>query len=214
MRCFLLLISILLYNCKSNFDELDFQNNFKNVNYKYVDKITLEDELSCSLYTINKDNTFSFRNYCEILNPKIQIGTWIEKNDTSIFTVNDIRNFNFFLDYKLTGRKDSEYQIIILLDKTNKPIESIESKLIGKKEITNKSTGKIEIKKEEYDSISFPILEKLTKKKHTLLIPNEFDTLRIVLDLNSEILKESDFQYDFTNEQFYLFTSVNKKFEK
>ena len=214
MRFFLLIIPTLLLNCTSDFDELDFQKNFKDVNHKFVDKIMLEEEINCSLYFINQDNTFSFRNDCDSLNPKIQLGNWKEKNDTTIFTVNEIQQFNFFLDYKLTGRKNSDYQIIILLDKTNKAIKTIASKLIGKKTTTINSTGKIELKKGEYDSISFPILEKLTQKKHALWLPEEFDTLRIIMDFNSEIIKEIEPKYDFTNEQFHLFTSVSKIFDK
>ncbi len=212
-----LILTIIFFSCKPKFEEKRFSENFKNSGFKFVSTLNLSDSSFCENFYINDDYTYSKQvDYCK--KPyKFQIGRWVDINDSTTLTPININQFNFFLDYNLaTVSYDTKYQTIEILDKAGKNCKNISLKLIGKNTISEKKiiNGKIQIPKKEYDSISFPILEELSNKKHTLRIPEKFNSLKIILDINSEIFEQDEFEFDLTNDQFVLFSSSENFFQK
>ena len=214
-KCFFIIFLIMnIISCKSNFDENKFSNHFKDLNFNMSSSKYLSNSTFCENYFINNDSTYSKQaNYCN--KPyKFQIGLWSDKNDSTRFSPINIDQFNFFLNYKLTISNKPNNNSITIIDKTGKNCNGIIVKFIGKNETYEMSLkeGKINNLDRGIDSISFPTLEKLTNKKHTLEIPNKFKNLQIILDINSQIFEKEEIVYDTLKEEFVLFSSVNKLF--
>lgn len=207
VRLLLFLILFFTLACHANFDEIEFEKNFKSDQYHRIKSKELSDEFNDEFYYINYDETFTTLWDTKTDEPKFHIGNLTEKNDSTFLMPIDIRDFNFFLSYHLLpSKKSNQKKIIQFFDKTGKEVNDLAIELIRKGKKTTEITEKGEITfTQKIDSISIPLLTQWTGRNHRLPIAPSTYKLKIYLDLNSEIILPTPPTYHIEEGQFFVF---------